>query len=72
MSVADHFDHIPDRALVRDYDSGSARRQFKFSVAIFGLFCVACAMVALLRFETPDTGLSTSSVGATPPYAGHL
>ena len=72
MSVVDHFDHSPDRAFVRDYDSGSARRQLNLSVVIFAMFLAACALIALVRFETPDTFSSAPSVGTPPAYAGHL
>ena len=72
MTVADHFDHIPDGAFVRGYDSGIARRQFNLSIVMFALFCVVCAMIGLVRFGSPDTLSSTASGGVPPTYAGHL
>ena len=71
MSVADHFDHTPDAAYVRDYDSGSARRQFNVSVTIFALLCAACAIAALVRFEAPAS-VAQPTVTTPPAYVGHL
>lgn len=71
MSVADHFDHTPDAAYIRGYDSGSARRQFNVSVTIVALLLAACAIIALVRFEAPSS-VSEAPMSAPPAYAGHL
>lgn len=52
MSIADHFDHAPDRAFVRSYDSKTARRQFQISVALVVVLALAAFSLGfLLQFE---------------------
>ena len=72
MSIADHFEHAPDAGFVRDYDSQSARRQFKVSLVLIVVIAFAAtALGFLVRF---DTGTPNNSIdNAQPPaYAGKL
>ncbi len=70
MSIADHFDRIPDAGLNRSYDTGSARRQFHASLMLVTLIAVvATALGALVRFDTP----AHPDASAPPPaFAGQL
>jgi hypothetical protein len=74
MSIADHFDHAPDAGFVRDYDSDSARRQFKLSLVLIVIIAIAAtALGALIRFDGPShRGPDLGSSEATPSYAGKL
>ena len=72
MSIADHFEHTPDAGFVRDFDSDSARRQFKVSLVLIVVIALcATALSALIRFDGPSrAGLTTSQ--PAPAYAGKL
>lgn len=73
MSIADHFEHAPDAGFVRDYDSGSARRQFKVSLVLIVVIALAATALGLLvRFEGPTSTMAVSSADAPPSYAGRL
>jgi hypothetical protein len=52
MSIADHFDSVPDAGFVRSYDSRSARRQFQISVALVLVLALAAFTLGfVLRFD---------------------
>ncbi len=69
MSIADHFDHTPDAGFVRSYDSRSARRQFRVSLAlVFVLGISASALGFLVRFD-PPAGVSQLPIAA---HDGHF
>lgn len=71
MSIADHFDHTPDAGFVRNYDSGSARRQFKVSVMLVVVIAMAASALGfLVKFDQPAT--SVAPAAATPSYVGTL
>ena len=71
MSIADHFEHVPEAALVRDYDSSSARRQFKVSLVLIVVIAMgASALGFVVRFDQPAVAGGGSVV--TPSYAGTL
>jgi hypothetical protein len=73
MSIADHFEQIPDAGFVRTYDSGSARRQFNVSLLLIVSIAVAASALAfIVRFDRPATAAMTDSTAATPAYAGTL
>ena len=73
MSIADHFEHAPDAVFVRDYDSGTARRQFNVSIILIVVIAVAASALGfLVRFDTPSPQPSTMSVSAPPAYVGKL
>lgn len=51
MSIADHFDCVPDAGFVRSYDSRAARRQFQISVALIVVLSLAAFTLGfVLRF----------------------
>jgi len=55
MSVADHFDHIPDAGFIRTYDAQMARRQFQVSVVLIVVLALAAfALGLLVRFDGPS------------------
>jgi hypothetical protein len=59
MSIADHFDHVPDAGFVRSYDSQAARRQFQISlVLIVILTAAAFALGLLVHFDDPTSGVT--------------
>ena len=71
MSIADHFDHTPDAGLVRNYDTGSARRQFNVSLMLVVVIAVAASALGfLVNFDQPTT--SVAPAPATPSYVGTL
>lgn len=75
MSIADHFEHVPDASFVRDYDSGTARRQFKVSLMLVVVIALAASALGfLVRFDGPSADSSdVAAPSATPPaYAGKL
>ena len=76
MSIADHFDHAPDASFVRDYDSGTARRQFFVSLLLLIVISVAATALGLMvRFEAPASASSEVHASLAPvaaPFAGHL
>ena len=56
MSIADHFERVPDAGLNRGYDSGGARRQFQASLMLVTLVAVvATALGVLVRFDGPSS-----------------
>ncbi len=66
MSVADHFDHIPDAGFIRSYDAHMARRQFQVSmILIIVLALAAFALGLLVRFD----GSGSSTMPASPANA---
>lgn len=72
MSIADHFEHAPDAGFVRDYDSASARRQFKVSLVLIVVIAMAAAALGtLIRFDGPSHTDASASQPA-PAYAGKL
>lgn len=72
MSIADHFEHAPDAGLIRNYDSGAARRQFNVSLTLIVVITIAAAALGyLVRFDGPAP-MSTSMGTPAPAYAGHL
>ena len=72
MSVADHFDQVPDAGFVRQYDASSARRQFNVSLMLILVITLAASAVGfLVRFDHPADQLSDVS-SASAPYAGTL
>lgn len=73
MSIADHFDHAPDAGLIRNYDSGAARRQFNLSlILIVVIAAAATALGILVRFDSPVPAASMTASTSAPSYAGHL
>ncbi len=71
MSIADHFEHTPDAGFVRNYDTGSARRQFKVSLTLVVVIAVAASALAfLVRFDQPQAADAPTLV--TPAYVGTL
>ena len=72
MSIADHFEQVPDAGFVRDYDTGSARRQFNVSLALLVVLTMAVtALGMLVRFEKPVAD-PDAAVASAPSYAGTL
>ena len=70
MSIADHFDRIPDAGLDKSYDTGSARRQFHASLMLVTLIAlVAASLGALVRFDTP---VHVDASSPPPAFAGQL
>ena len=54
MSIAQHFDHMPDAGFVRSYDSQAARRQFQISLILILILTLAAFTLGLLvRFDAP-------------------
>ncbi len=52
MSIADHFDQIPDAGFIRTYDAQTARRQFQVSVVLIVVLALAAfALGMLVRFD---------------------
>ena len=74
MSIADHFEHAPDAGFIRDYDAGSARRQFNISMVLIVIIAAAAvALGAVVRFDGPASAPSGAAQTAAPPsYAGRL
>ena len=79
MSIADHFDHTPDAAFIRNYDSGAARRQFNVSLILILVIAIAAtALGMLVRFDSPSFSLGQQGsavqpmAGPAPSYAGKL
>ena len=74
MSIADHFEHVPDAGFIRKYDSGSARRQFSVSLTLITVIALAAtALGFVVRFDGPArTTLSAPMSAAPPSFAGHL
>lgn len=71
MSIADHFDHTPDAGFVRNYDSGSARRQFNVSLILVVVIGVAASALGMLvNFDQPAADTAPALV--TPSYVGTL
>ncbi len=74
MSIADHFEHVPNAGLTQNFDSNSARRQFDVSLVL--IVVVAMAALALgmfVRFERPaHTTASVAAPAAPPSFAGHI
>ncbi len=72
MSIADHFEHAPDAGFIRDYDAGTARRQFNVSMVLIAIVAVAAAALsAIVRFDTPQATVSVAPA-APPTYVGKL
>ena len=72
MSIADHFDHTPDAGFIRNYDSGSARRQFKVSVMLIVVIAIAASALGfLVRFDQSAQDRAAFSP-VTPSYVGSL
>ena len=73
MSIADHFEHAPDAVFVRNYDSGTARRQFNVSIILIVVIAIAAsALGVLVRFDSPSAQPTAASVSAPPAYVGKL
>lgn len=75
MSIADHFEHTPDAGFVRDYDSGTARRQFVVSLVLVAVIAVATAALGVLvRFDSqePARAAGAPTLTVPPSYAGKL
>ena len=74
MSIADHFENAPDAGLIRNYDSGAARRQFNLSVTLIVVIVLAAtALGFLVRFDGPSASVRFDNSSVAPPaYAGHL
>ena len=74
MSIADHFDHAPDAGFIRDYDSASARRQFRVSLVLLVVIALATTALGLLiRFDGPSNASAPAFSEVQPPsYAGKL
>ena len=76
MSIADHFDHAPDASFIRDYDSGTARRQFHVSLLLLAVISIAAAALGVLvSFDTPrtTTPVVAMDAGQSPvAFAGKL
>ena len=71
MSIADHFDHTPDAGFVRNYDAGSAQRQFKVSLMLVVVIVLAASALGfLVNFDQPVTSGAVAPV--TPTYVGAL
>lgn len=74
MSIADHFEHVPDAGFVRSYDSQAARRQFQISVILILILTLAAfALGLLVRFDEPGgpTG-PTPNMSHDVHFAGGL
>ena len=72
MSIADHFEHVPDAGFIRKYDSGSARRQFNVSLMLIAAIALAATGLGLIvRFDGPAAP-TTMTPAAPPAFAGHL
>ena len=73
MSIADHFEHAPDAVFVRNYDTGTARRQFNVSIILIVVIAVAVSALGfLVRFDGPSAQPSMASMSAPPAYAGKI
>ena len=72
MSIADHFERVPDAGLNKGYDSGSARRQFHSSLMLVAIIAiVATALGVVVRFDGPSFQPG-ASLASAPAFAGHL
>ena len=72
MSIADHFEHVPDAGFIHKYDSGSARRQFNVSLMLIAVIALAATGLSLIvGFEGPSAPAMVTSA-APPAFAGHL
>ena len=73
MSIADHFEHAPDATFVRDYDAGTARRQFNLSLVVIAVIAIAAAALgAVVRFDAPTSANSLAGTVPPPAYVGKL
>jgi hypothetical protein len=75
MSIADHFEQIPDASFIRGYDASTARRQFNLSLVLIAAIAMAAAALgSIVRFDSPAASATTGSAfTATPPdYAGRI
>jgi hypothetical protein len=73
MSIADHFEQIPDAGLVRTYDSGSARRQFNVSLMLIVVIAIAASALAfLVRFDRSTDEAPVGPPSTAPAYVGSL
>ena len=71
MSIADHFERVPDAGLNKIYDSGSARRQLHASLMLVALVAVvATALGFLVRFDGPSP--TSAPLSSPPAFAGQL
>ena len=71
MSIADHFDHAPDAGFIRNYDTGSARRQFNVSLMLVVVIAVAASALGfVVNFDHPIG--SDAPAPVTPSYVGTL
>ena len=71
MSIADHFEPTPDAGFVRDYDTGSARRQLNVSLMLVVVVALAASALGfLVKFDQPTTSQSASPVARH--YVGTL
>ncbi len=71
MSIADHFEHVPETGLNKGYDMASARRQFHASLMLVTLVAVvATALGFLVRFDGPSQ--TEASLPSPPAFAGQL
>lgn len=62
MSIADHFDDVPDAGFVCSYDPRAARRQFQISLVLILILTLAAFTLGLLvRFDEP-----AGQVNSTP------
>jgi hypothetical protein len=72
MSIADHFEQIPDAGNVRTFDPQAARRQFSVSLVLVAVIAIAVSGMSILtRFDQPNAS-SLSTAAAPPSYAGTL
>jgi hypothetical protein len=66
MSVADHFNHAPEAACVRVYDTRAARRQFQVSmILVLILTFAAFAFGLLVRFDAVKGEPVTAALSRT-------
>lgn len=72
MTIADHFQQIPDAGFVRKYDSNSARRQFTASLFLIVIIALAASALCLLVQFDQDTSYAAAPPAAVPFNTGAL
>ena len=72
MSVADHFEQIPDAGFVRKYDSSSARHQLSASLMLIVVIALAASALCLLVKFDPNARSASAPQPVVPYYAGAL